>query len=53
MSTDRNPSSLGVNGCRAKLWPPGRAEAAGVARRYPGEPLRSFQPDQEMFKGIG
>lgn len=29
------------------------AEAQAVARRYLGEPLRSFQPDDEMFEGIG
>ncbi|MHA0336729.1 hypothetical protein [Sphingomonas aquatilis] len=51
--TDRDPSRPGDDGCRAKLWPDGLAEAQAVARRYLGEPLRSFQPDDEMFEGIG
>lgn len=53
MSTDRDPSRPGVDGYRAKLWPDGLAEATAVARRYLGEPLRSFQPDDQMFEGIG
>lgn len=53
MSTDRDPSRPGVDGCRAKLWPDGHAEATAVARRYLGEPLHSFQLDDEMFEGIG
>lgn len=53
MSTDRDPSCPGADGCRAKLWPDGLAEATAVARQYVGESLRSFQPDDEMFEGIG
>lgn len=53
MSTDHDPSRPGVDGCRAKLWPDGLAKATAVARRYLGEPLRSFQIDDEMFEGIG
>jgi hypothetical protein len=53
MSTDRTPARPGVDGCRAKLWPDGHAEAAAVARRYLAEPLRSFQPDDGMFEGSG
>lgn len=53
ISTDRDPSRPGVDGCRAKLWPDGLAQATAVARRYLGESLRSFQPDDEMFEGIG
>jgi cell division protein ZapA (FtsZ GTPase activity inhibitor) len=53
VSTDHDPLRPGVDGCRTKLRPDGLAEAAAVARRYLGEPLRSFQLDDEMFEGIG
>jgi len=53
ISTDRDPSRPGVDGCWAKLWPDGLAEATVVARGYVGEALRSFQPDDDMFEGIG
>lgn len=53
IGTDRDPLRPGDDDCHAKLWPDGLAEAKAVARRYLGEPLRSFQPDNEMFEGIG
>lgn len=53
MTTDRDPSRPGIDGCRAKLWPRSHAEATAIAQRYLGEPLRSFEPDDEMFEGIG
>lgn len=53
VSTDRDPSRPADDGCRVTLLPDGLAEAQAVARRYIGEPLRSFQPEDEMFEGIG
>lgn len=53
MSTDRDPKLPGIDGCCAKLSTEGHARAAAVAPRYLGGPLRSFQPDNEMFDGIG
>lgn len=53
MSTDHDPGSPGMGGCRAKLRPEGHARAAAAAPRHLGAPLRSFRPDDETFEGIG
>jgi len=51
--TDRDPGRPGHEGCRARLSAAGYARAVDRAPAYLGGPLRSFEPDDVVFEGIG